>query len=121
MENNTSIIIFDSLMTIVLFVFASILVLTIAGWLLGVYYKFSGITRPDYLKDFLGRCVCALVFIGYVLGLFFQICYIGFENTEPINENGIPACIIQFHTKYPFDPEHEQYIKSILEAMDDCR
>ncbi len=115
---NSSIIIFDSLMTIVLFLFTLILVLTIAGWLLGVYYKFSGITRPDNLKDFLGRCVCALVFIGYVLGLFYQICYIGFENTEPIN--GIPASI-QIHTQYPYDPEHEQYIKSILEAMDVCR
>lgn len=118
MENNTSIIIFDSLMTIVLFVFASILVLTIAGWLLGVYYKFSGITRPDYLKDYFWRCVCALFFIGCILGWFYQICYIGFENTEPIN--GIPASI-QFHTKFPFNPEHEQYIKSILEALEDCR
>ena len=115
---NLSIIIFDTLLTVLLFVFVSILLLTIGGWAYSVHCKLSETARPAFLEGFLWKCFSILFFTGCMLGFFYQVCYIGFENTQPID--GIPPCIVQFHCFCPYNAEHRDYIMSILDAMDYC-
>jgi len=115
---NLELIIFDTLFTLLLFSFASTLLITIGGWIYNLYCKLAWNTWPTFSSHFFGQCFSILFCIGCFLGLFCQGCYIGFKNNQPIDN--MPPFILQIHCHCPYNAEHNEYIMSIQEAMDYC-